>query len=726
MAEGLFAHMVKDRNDIEVASAGIGAGRGQTPSAHSVEVMDELGLDIRAQRSQPLTPQLAAEADYLFVMTYNHLDSILLLFPQAASKTFLLREFEPGLPAMQKDISDPIGLGRDAYELCRNQIASALPSIYQHVTGEAPGEVTGKGQVVAPAPPQVTTAWLYVGAEPMAAPLKARAAQLIGNAGLDFFDCGSFDQEDPARVEYAVRVLQNVAADSSRRGLIFSREGAALQQLAKQLGMTGFLALPPAAETTGSASKDLSQRLNEATVLCFDPGQTQPESLLRLLNAWLSQAPENATPTPSETTTLETTAHDTTAAHLPTLAETDPQIAALIQEERQRQAENIELIASENFTSRAVMEAQGSCLTNKYAEGYPGKRWYGGCEHVDVVEQLAIDRAKELFGAEHANVQPHSGSQANTAVYFSQLSPGDRILTMDLSHGGHLTHGHPKNFSGEFYEVLHYGVTKEEGLIDYDELEAKAKEFQPKLITIGASAYSRVIDFARMRAVADQVGALLMADMAHISGLVAAGVHPSPVPHADFVTTTTHKTLRGPRGGLILCKEKYAKAIDSQVFPGIQGGPLMHVIAAKAVCLLEAMKPEYQAYQEQVVRNAKALCEGLKKNGYQIVSGTTENHVFLVDLQPKEITGKAAQEALDHAGITVNKNAVPYDQQSPFKAGGIRIGSPAVTTRGMKEDEMFDIANLIHEALRQRDDEAKLAIIREQVRDLTKRFPLPY
>ncbi len=720
MAEGLFAEMVKDRNDIQVASAGIGAGRGQAPSAHSVEVMDERGIDIRAQRSQPLTPQLAAEADYLFVMTYNHLDSILLLFPQAAQKTFLLREFEPGLPAMRKDISDPIGLGRDAYELCRNQIESAMPSIYQYVTGEAADEVMGKAQVA----PPVTTAWLYVGAEPMAAPLKTRTAQLLGSAGLDFFDCGSFDEEDPTHAEYAVRVLQNVAADPSRRGLLFSREGAALQELAEQLGITGFLALPPTTEGLGTASKDLSQRLNEATVLCFDPGQTQPESLLRLLNAWLSQAPATSTPTP--TTTLETTATDSSAAHLPTLAETDPQIAALIQDERQRQAENIELIASENFTSRAVMEAQGSCLTNKYAEGYPGKRWYGGCEFADVVEQLAIDRAKELFGAEHANVQPHSGSQANTAVYFSQISPGDRILTMDLSHGGHLTHGHPKNFSGEFYEVMHYGVTKEEGIIDYDQLEAKAKEFQPKLITIGASAYSRVIDFARMRAVADQVGALLMADMAHISGLVAAGVHPSPVPYADFVTTTTHKTLRGPRGGLILCKEKYAKAIDSQVFPGIQGGPLMHVIAAKAVCLLEAMKPEYKAYQEQVVRNAKALCEGLKKNGYSIVSGTTENHVFLVDLQPKEITGKAAQEALDQAGITVNKNAVPYDQQSPFKAGGIRIGSPAVTTRGMKEDEMFDIANLIHEALRQRDDEAKLAEIREQVRDLTKRFPLPY
>ncbi|MDZ4789157.1 MAG: serine hydroxymethyltransferase [Blastochloris sp.] len=415
-----------------------------------------------------------------------------------------------------------------------------------------------------------------------------------------------------------------------------------------------------------------------------------------------------------------------TNAPIPSLEELDPTIFDLIKKEHLRQKENIELIASENFTSRAIMEAQGSCLTNKYAEGYPKKRWYGGCEHVDVIEQLAIDRAKELFGAEHANVQPHAGSQANMAVYFSILKPGDKILTMDLAHGGHLTHGHPMNFSGKLYEVLHYGVSPESETIDYDALQKQAHEFKPKMITVGASAYSRIIDFKRMGQIAQEVGALLFADIAHIAGLVAAGEHPSPVPYADFVTTTTHKTLRGPRSGLILCKEKYAKDIDSSVFPGCQGGPLVHVIAAKAVCFLEALQPSFKTYQHQVVRNAKALSEGMKKNGYRIVSGTTENHVMLVDLQPKDITGKEAQEALDHAAITVNKNAIPFDKQSPFKAGGIRLGTPAVTTRGMKEDEMFDIANWIDEGLQARNNPEALKAIAAKVHAFTARYPLPY
>jgi glycine hydroxymethyltransferase len=373
-----------------------------------------------------------------------------------------------------------------------------------------------------------------------------------------------------------------------------------------------------------------------------------------------------------------------------------------------------------------VMEAQGSCLTNKYAEGYPKKRWYGGCEFADVVEELAIERAKKLFGADHVNVQPHSGSQANAAVYFAMLQPGDLILTMDLAHGGHLTHGHKMNFSGRFYRVVHYGVSKQTETIDYDALEAQAKDVRPKMITAGASAYSRTIDFARLRRIADGCGALLFVDMAHIAGLVAAGEHPSPIPHADFVTTTTHKTLRGPRGGLILCKEKYAKEIDSQVFPGIQGGPLMHVVAAKAVALGEALRPEFKTYQQQVVRNAKALCEGMKKNGFRIVSGTTDNHLMLVDLQPKNITGKEVSDVLDQAGITVNKNAVPFDTQSPFKGGGIRLGTPAVTTRGMMEDEMFDIANLIKDAVECRADPEKLRGIRDHVRKITARFPLPF
>jgi glycine hydroxymethyltransferase len=407
------------------------------------------------------------------------------------------------------------------------------------------------------------------------------------------------------------------------------------------------------------------------------------------------------------------------------LRQVDPEIADAIAAEERRQRENIELIASENFTSRAVMEAQGSCLTNKYAEGYPGKRWYGGCENVDVVEQLAIDRAKKIFGAEHVNVQPHSGAQANMAVYFSVLKPGDRILTMNLAHGGHLTHGHPANFSGKLYEVTQYGVSQETEQIDYDALAKLAEEVRPAMITAGASAYPRYFDFVRLRQIADAVEALLFIDMAHIAGLVATGEHPSPVPHAHFVTTTTHKSLRGPRGGIVLCQEQFAKAIDASVFPGVQGGPLMHVIAAKAVCFHEALQPAFRQYQHQVVLNAKALAAGVAKHGFRIVSGGTDNHLMLVDLRPKEINGRDAQNTHDRAGITVNKNAIPFDTYPIFKPGGIRLGTPAVTTRGMKEEEMLEIADLLAEALANRENENAIGKVRQQVQQLTRKFPLP-
>jgi glycine hydroxymethyltransferase len=407
------------------------------------------------------------------------------------------------------------------------------------------------------------------------------------------------------------------------------------------------------------------------------------------------------------------------------LALTDPQIAGAIAAEHHRQLEHIELIASENFTSRAVMEAQGSCLTNKYAEGYPGRRWYGGCEHVDLVETLAIERAKKLFGADHANVQPHSGSQANMAVYFSVLKPGDRILTMDLAHGGHLTHGHKANFSGKLYEVTHYGVSADDGRIDYDALARQAREVMPKMITAGASAYPRSIDFERLREIADSVGALLFVDMAHIAGLVAGGVHPNPVPFADFVTTTTHKSLRGPRSGLILCKEQYAKKVDAQVFPGVQGGPLMQVIAAKAVCFHEALQPSFKEYAKQIVLNAKALAARLSVLGYTISSGGTDNHVLLVDLRPSGLNGLEAQEALDKAAITVNKNAIPFDTEPITKTGGIRLGTPAMTTRGLREEEMMQVADFIHAALQSRHDDAALAALRREVTAFTSKFPLP-
>ena len=410
------------------------------------------------------------------------------------------------------------------------------------------------------------------------------------------------------------------------------------------------------------------------------------------------------------------------------LSEIDPQIHQAIEQERQRQQTHIELIASENFTLPAIIEATGSVLTNKYAEGYPAKRYYGGCEHVDVAESLAIERAKRLFGADHANVQPHSGSQANTAVYFAMLQPGDKILTMSLQDGGHLTHGHPKNCSGMLYEVINYGVDTQTGLIDYDLIESLAEKEKPKLITVGASAYSRTIDFERMGKIARANDSLLLADIAHIAGLVAAGLHPSPVPHADFVTTTTHKTLRGPRGGLILCKEEHAKAIDSAVFPGNQGGPLMHVIAAKATCFQEAAKPAFIDYQKQVKANASALAEALSSRGFHIVSGGTDNHLLLLDLRPShpDMTGKEAQLALEGANLTLNRNTVPGETRSPFQTSGLRIGSPAVTSRGMLETEMLVIAEIIDDILKDPNDSENLAKQKQKSLDLCSRFPLPY
>jgi len=402
----------------------------------------------------------------------------------------------------------------------------------------------------------------------------------------------------------------------------------------------------------------------------------------------------------------------------------DPEIFEAIQKEMNRQETTIELIASENFTSKAVMEAMGSPLTNKYAEGYPSKRYYGGCEFVDVVENIARDRIKKLFGAEHANVQPHSGSQANMAVYNAILNPGDSVLGMDLSHGGHLTHGSPVNFSGKLYKFSSYGVSKETETIDYDEIRETALSVRPKLIVAGASAYPRVIDFKKLREISDEVGAYLMVDMAHIAGLVAVGAHPSPVPYADFVTTTTHKTLRGPRGGAILCKEQYAAQIDKSIFPGIQGGPLMHIIAAKAICFEEALKDSYKDYIDQVVINAKVLSEELKNYGFRIVSGGTDNHLLLIDLTSKGITGKDAEKLLDSVGITVNKNTIPYETLSPYITSGIRVGTPATTTRGFKEKEMIKVAYLINETIDNKNGD--LENVKLQVSELCKQFPLNY
>jgi len=462
----------------------------------------------------------------------------------------------------------------------------------------------------------------------------------------------------------------------------------------------------------------LTRKHNNANVLCLSE-KTSHDEILKIVDLFLQ-------------TNFEGGRHERRirkmeqSVKINSLQQVDPDIARFIAAEKQRQQDHLELIASENFVSPAVMQAQGSVLTNKYAEGYPAKRWYGGCEYIDEIEKLAIERAKKLFGAEHANVQPHCGSSTNMAVYFAFLKPGDKILTMDLSHGGHLTHGNKANFSGRFFEVKHYGVTRETETIDYDELSKIAEEYRPRMITVGASAYPRIIDFKRMGEIAHAVGAYLLADIAHIAGLVAAGLHPTPVGHADFVTTTTHKTLRGPRGGLILCSAKYAKEIDSQIFPGIQGGPLEHVIAAKAVCFYEALQPAFKDYQKQILLNAKKMANVIKAHGYRLVSGGTDNHLMLVDVGEKNMTGKDAQIALDLAGITVNKNTIPFETRSPFQASGIRIGTPALTTRGMKEAEMEFIANLICEVLADINDNKKIEKVRKQVQELTLQFPLPY
>ncbi|NJK93493.1 MAG: ribose 5-phosphate isomerase B, partial [Blastochloris sp.] len=706
MAEGFFREISREDSGLTCGSAGIGAVGGQPASRNSVVVMEELGLDIRNSRSKPITAELIEEADFILVMTYSHLDSLLLLHPQASDKVFLLREFLPANDRSSREIIDPFGQSLDAYRNCRDQIRAAMEPLYLLLKEAA------KKSKIQPLP----DLRIALGADHAGYELKSHLVRELGKARASLHDLGTFS---PTAVDYpdvAAAVCQEIIQGKADRGILICKSGIGMSMAANHFhGIRA--ALVHHLETAR-----LSREHNNANVLCLSADETTAPQAMKIVECWL-RTPFSGGRHARRLEKMQTLKTEIeTSSTLPSLAETDPAIFELIAKEHARQRENIELIASENFTSRAVMEAQGSCLTNKYAEGYPGKRWYGGCEHVDVVEQLAIDRAKQLFGAEHANVQPHSGSQANFAVYTSVLQPGDKILGMNLSHGGHLTHGNPANFSGKLYQFVQYGVREDTGLIDYDELAAVAQREKPKMITVGASAYSRIIDFPRMAEIARSVGAYLFADIAHIAGLVAAGVHPSPVGHADFVTTTTHKTLRGPRGGLILCRAELGKGIDSALFPGAQGGPLEHVIAAKAVCFLEALQPSFRVYQQQVVRNAKALAEGMKKNGYKIFSGGTDNHLMLVDLQPNKITGKEAQEALDQAGITCNKNAVPYDTQSPFKGGGIRLGTPAVTTRGMKEDEMFDIANWIHEGLQARSNPDALRVIAGKVHAFTARY----
>ncbi len=701
MAEGLFRHLVESGGEYEVSSAGLGAINGQSPSAHSVTALRERGIDIANIRSKQLTGQMVRDADYIFGMTHGHVDGINLLYPQASEKTFLLREFEDGLESFEKDIFDPIGGDYPTYLNCRDQIEQGLQTVLKFI------EQTSMTTVATPTATAITFA---IGADHGGFHLKEALKAHLAKKGVRVQDHGTSSTESADYPDFAKLVAESVASQQAKFGLLVCTTGVGMSITANKVaGVRAALVFNDQMAAT-------ARQHNDANILCLGEKQTTPEQAIKMVDAFLGA-------------TFEGGRHERRVGKMEVaqrLENVDPEIARVVRHERRRQQENIELIASENFTSTAVMEAQGSVLTNKYAEGYPGKRWYGGCEFVDEAEQFAIDRAKLLFGAEHANVQPHSGSGANMAVYFATLKPGDKMLTMDLSHGGHLTHGNKANFSGKFFEIVHYGVRKEDERIDYDQLAEMARAHRPKMITVGASAYPRTIDFKRMGEIAREVGALLLADIAHIAGLVAAGIHPSPIEHADFVTTTTHKTLRGPRGGLIMCKAKYAKEIDSQVFPGIQGGPLMQVIAAKAVCFREALQPSFKTYQQQIVKNASALAGGMQRNGYRLVSGGTDNHLLLVDVGARGITGKDCQIALDEAGVTCNKNTIPFETRSPFQASGIRFGTPAVTTRGMKEAEMAAIADMISEVLLDIKNVDAARRVRERVHELTARYPLPY
>lgn len=716
MAEALFRAAVRNRHDISVSSAGVAAGWGQPASSHSAEVLRPLGISLKDFRSQPLTEDLVEDATHIFTMTRGHLETIQMYYPEAADKLYLLREFDSAARGGNLDVPDPIGMGLDAYLETRDLIQRALPGLLRYLDQNAPMTTPQSAPVPQTASP-VRPLRLAIAADHGGVEVKQAVHDHLSKRGMVVTDFGAFSHDSVDYPDFAETVCRELIAGQADFGVLVCKSGIGMSMAANRHPQIR------AALVTNAEDAKVTRQHNNANVLVLAQNHVPPAQVGAIVEAFLNTQFEGG----RHERRVEKLHHlgTSNAAH-PSLAEADPAIFAAIEREHSRQFTHLELIASENFTSRAVMEAQGSCLTNKYAEGYPAKRWYGGCENVDVVEQLAIDRACQLFGAKFANVQPHSGSQANAAVYFSVLHHGDKVLGMNLAHGGHLTHGNPANFSGRFYQFCQYGVSPTDERIDYDELAEVAKREQPKMITAGASAYPRIIDFQKMSEIAKSVGAYLFVDMAHIAGLVAAGMHPSPMEYADFVTTTTHKSLRGPRGGMILTNnEELIKKINSQVFPGVQGGPLEHVIAAKAVCFLEALQPSFKTYAAQVVSNAKALAAGLMKNGYRITSGGTDNHLMLVDLRPHGINGKIASDTLDKAGITVNKNGIPFDTEKITLGGGIRVGTPAVTTRGMKEDEMMEIADLLHEALTKREDEAALASIKERVRIFTQRFPLP-
>ena len=707
MAEYLLRHRLGPASGVVIGSAGVFAPSDAAASPPAVAVLAERGIDLSAHRSRMLDTAQVAAADLIVVMTAAHRQGVLSAFPQAAGKVFLLTGF--GVKKKGTDIADPIGLSVDVYRKTRDQIDEALSDLILYLAE--------KGMLEEESSERLCAMRIAIGSDHAGFELKEEIKRLLAARKVEIEDAGCADKESTDYPDFAAEVARRVSEGAVEQGILICSTGIGMAIAANKFPRVR------AALCVNPKMARMARLHNNANVLALGASELASKDVAKILDSWFEtefEAGGRHERRVKKVGTLEIGVADPVAVY-----EADPELYSALRKEGRRQRENLELIASENYVSRAVREAQGSVMTNKYAEGYPGKRWYNGCEFVDEAERLAIDRAKQLFGAEHVNVQPHSGSGANMAVYFSLLQPGDTILAMNLAHGGHLTHGHKVNFSGRFFNVIQYGVDKETEQIDYAELARLAQENRPKLICAGASAYSRIIDFKKLREVADAVGAYLMVDMAHIAGLVAAGCHPNPVPYAEFVTTTTHKTLRGPRGGMILCQARFAQDIDRQIFPGVQGGPLMHVIAAKAVCFYEALQPSFREYAQQIVRNAQKLAAHLEKDGLRIVSGGTDNHMMLVDLRPVNVTGKDAATSLDQAGITVNKNAIPFDSQSPFVTSGVRVGTPAVTTRGMKEPEMEQIAAFIGSVLKAPGDEKNLQSVRREVQELTARFPVP-
>ncbi len=711
MAEVWFRRLVEQENlAVEVSSAGIIAGDGMAAHEHAQLAVAAEDLSLDDFSSQELTLARVHSAQLIVTMSRSLVEQVCRVAPAAEAKTISLMQ----AVGSDEDVADPLGEDPAAYKACLDYMKPALQALLERVRGASSCE-DSKGMT------EITDFTkrpysLLVGSDHGGFELKQALVRYLLDKGLELKDLGpnKYDPKDDYPY-FAGKLAAAVARSESQAGILICRSGIGMSINANRFHNVR------AALATSPAAAKISRSHNCSNVLVTGGDNLNPEELFEIVDAWLATPFSGEERHRRRLRKVEENSTDETAA----IRATDFEIAGWIDREAQRQTNILELIASENMVSPAVRAAAGSCLTNKYAEGYPQKRYYGGCQYVDEIERIAIERACELFGAEAANVQPHSGSQANMAVYFALLEPGDTVLAMSVAHGGHLTHGLKVNFSGRFFNFVGYGVDRKSEMLDYDEIARLAKKHKPKLLLAGASSYPRFIDFARLREIADHNAALLVVDMAHVAGLVAGGVHPNPVPYCDVVTSTTHKTLRGPRSGLILCKESYLKKINSQIFPGIQGGPLMHVIAAKAVCFKEAMNGAFKAYAKQIVQNAAALAAALSERGLRIVSGGTDNHLMLVDLRPMGVSGQQAETALDEAGITVNKNLIPFDPEKPTVTSGMRLGTPTVTTRGMKEAEMARIAEWIHRVISNIKDELVRPAVRMEIEQFTQDFPVP-